>query len=626
MQSSAARGFMPCKIVGVVLTAALTLPAMSSAQQRLPRFETTECFPQIRSWASEIGLECGWLIAPELRERPDGPTVRLAVGRLRAKTPNGAPPIVMLHGGPGGVGGVLTSSAQRYIAFSGNGTRDVIVYDQRGAGLSEPKLCRDVAGDTVLAKLPPSQKRWESVARACVASMRASGMEPAAYTSIANAADLADLRRALGYDIWNVYGASYGGRLVFEAMRRDPHGIRAAIAESPAIPAVVAMTEDPLAVQGAFERVFASCAAQPTCSAAFPTLAQDFYAVYDSLSKSPFEVRLNRADNAPVHFDARAYLTSMRCQLTNPRTIPRIPLLVRELQRGDRMKAAQVLADDCLGAKGCFVEGCTVAANPVNPLIGCYDGYGKAYWTARDSVAREVKPIFRTFEEGGRECEIWQQRFADPSDLLPLRSDIPTLLLNGEFDERTPADHARRGASRLAHAYLYEIPGESHAIRSSDCRTSIITQFLGDPSRAPDASCLASIPKVAFATKDLAVPTLTLLVDGDSLRSKFVGRWEAEFPNAPRQWTVDLKIEGTRVSGMWRPNQLPIAEGTVNGDTLRFKVKTGDGMRIITFTGVLRGDELAFTRDVEVLSNGAPGGSGIFGALGARTFTARRTR
>ena len=55
----------------------------------------------------------------------------------------------------------------------------------------------------------------------------------AAYNSPASAADLNDLRLALGYKEWNLYGRSYGGRLALTVMRDYPTGIRSVILDSP---------------------------------------------------------------------------------------------------------------------------------------------------------------------------------------------------------------------------------------------------------------------------------------------------------------------------------------------------------------------------------------------------------
>jgi hypothetical protein len=113
----------------------------SAAQSSSPRFERTTCWVD-GDWAREVRRECGWLIVPESRDRAGTSTVRLAVEILRAAEPTEPPepPRVFLHGGPGGPGGIRLYSEG--IARSGSALhRDVVIYDQRGAGLSQPKLC-----------------------------------------------------------------------------------------------------------------------------------------------------------------------------------------------------------------------------------------------------------------------------------------------------------------------------------------------------------------------------------------------------------------------------------------------------------------------------------------------------
>ena len=69
---------------------------------------------------------------------------------------------------------------------------------------------------------------------------------------------------------------------------------------------------------------------------------------------------------------------------------------------------------------------------------------------------------------------------------------------------------------------------------------------------------------------------------------------------------------------------MQIIDGRVDG-SLTFKAKSPEGDQTITFVATLNGDELTFTRDIEVAPNGDPGREGIFGVLGPSTFTARRT-
>ena len=52
---------------------------------------------------------------------------------------------------------------------------------------------------------------------ACRDRLDAAGINLSAYNSAASAADLNDLRQALGYESWNLYGVSYGARLALTA-------------------------------------------------------------------------------------------------------------------------------------------------------------------------------------------------------------------------------------------------------------------------------------------------------------------------------------------------------------------------------------------------------------------------
>jgi alpha-beta hydrolase superfamily lysophospholipase len=82
----------------------------------------------------------------------------------------------------------------------------------------------------------------------------------------------------------------------------------------------------------------------------------------------------------------------------------------------------------------------------------------------------------------------------------PVRSDIPTLILTGYFDDRTPTEHTRRIAATLSRAYLVEFPDEGHDTRAPACHAAIVRQFFEDPTRQPDISCVATIPPILFAT------------------------------------------------------------------------------------------------------------------------------
>ena len=103
--------------------------------------------------------------------------------------------------------------------------RDLILFDQRGVGYSEPSLdCPEIV-EASLANLESNLNddewlRIDSDARqVCHNRLIAEGIDLSAYNSCQCGGDLDDLRRALGYDVWNLLGISYGTRLALTAMR-----------------------------------------------------------------------------------------------------------------------------------------------------------------------------------------------------------------------------------------------------------------------------------------------------------------------------------------------------------------------------------------------------------------------
>ena len=67
-----------------------------------------------------------------------------------------------------------------------------------------------------------------------------------------------------------------------------------------------------------------------------------------------------------------------------------------------------------------------------------------------------------------------------------------------------------------------------------------------------------------------------------------------------------------------------IYDGTIDGNAISFKCQSPDGDRTITFAGQMSGDEITFSRDVQVRPGGDPGEDGIYGSAGASHFTAKR--
>ena len=91
-------------------------------------------------------------------------------------------------------------------------------------------------------------------------------------------------------------------------------------------------------------------------------------------------------------------------------------------------------------------------------------------------------------------CEGWGVEEAAASFKEPLVSDIPTLLMGGEFDPVTPIEFAEDVAETLSHSYLYEFDGVGHNIMAaSSCARKTMGEFFEDPYQSPQASCVAEL-------------------------------------------------------------------------------------------------------------------------------------
>ena len=473
----------------------VVLVATAAAQSKVPRFERGDCLVN-GDWAREARRECGWLVVAESRDHASTNTVRLAVEIFRAKEPNGTPPLVVLHGGPGNGGIQLYSAGVAMSALPQH--RDVVIYDQRGAGFSEPKLCPgyERVADSAYNLREGAEKdaKLREARHACVAELDAKGIDRLAYNTAASAADLIDLRRTLGYVSWDIRAGSYGARLAQEAMVRDGRAIRSVVLPSPMARSFSIQAEQPLSTQQAFERLFAACRLQSSCRDAFPNIAQDFYAAYDELMRSPVAVPVMRPDGRSdtVSVDGDRLIAGIRERIRTSAGLGRVPLLLHELRSGDRLRAAREVVGNGAAPDA-------LANRALRELINCYDDYGPTFLETLTSANARARTPFR--RPVTRDCEEWLPRFSEASTRTPVRSDIPTLIMTGHFDDRTPTEHARRIASTLSRAYLAEFPDEGHDARPTGCHAAIVMQFLEDPTRQPDTSCVATIRPISFATK-----------------------------------------------------------------------------------------------------------------------------
>ena len=118
------------------------------------------------------------------------------------------------------------------------------------------------------------------------------------------------------------------------------------------------------------------------------------------------------------------------------------------------------------------------------------------------AVAADLAPAVRDhFASPGyfAICGVWQSGQADPVEDEAVVSEIPTLILSGQYDPITPPAWGQLAAETLSHSFFYEFPGIGHGVmRSNQCGLEIGLAFLDDPAAEPDASCIDDLAGPEF--------------------------------------------------------------------------------------------------------------------------------
>jgi TAP-like protein len=103
-------------------------------------------------------------------------------------------------------------------------------------------------------------------------------------------------------------------------------------------------------------------------------------------------------------------------------------------------------------------------------------------------------------------CKDWKVELLPREILEPVQSDVPTLLLSGDFDPITPPDFAKQVAGGLSRAQLVTFPRGAHGQAfDSPCANSIIESFLNNPTAPVNSSCAITALSNFVVPSDLIV-------------------------------------------------------------------------------------------------------------------------
>jgi len=253
----------------------------------------------------------------------------------------------------------------------------------------------------------------------------------------------------------------------------------------------------PLDAQSDFETLFKGCVANTICNKKFPNLEKVFYDLVAKLNKTPITVQIKDSETGKTYkwaVTGYRFLNTVFFSLYATELIPYLPLLIYQTKNGNTNLLALI---------GGFMN-FTYLSTGLYFSVECNEEVPFENKTEIDKTLAQVKPEFVAEYPPDMELEIckgWGAPAPSSKENEPVKSDIPTLVLSGEYDPITPAPLAKEAASTLTHSFRFVFPGLGHgALGAGYCPASIFQAFLADPTRKPDASCIDDMPEPDFKT------------------------------------------------------------------------------------------------------------------------------
>jgi pimeloyl-ACP methyl ester carboxylesterase len=491
------------------------------------------------------GYECASVPVPVDRSGATPGAVTLAVRRARAASGAATTALVPLAGGPGQAASQFTGPFKTLLG-AGLVTRDLLVYDQRGTGRSGPITCFALGRQAVA-----QSKRVAE----CAGQI---GPARAFFTTPDSVADLEHLRVEAGYAKLFLYGVSYGTKVALDYAAKYPANVEGLILDS-----VVPGVYDPLRRQtfAAFPGVLNQLCAANACAGVKGAVTANLGAVARKLARRSARGKVTSPGGIRLTFsmaedDLFGILVGGDL---NPALRAELPGSMRAFLDGDRTPLTR-LAVRSIGLTGVATQQVSLPDNDVLFLTTRCEETPFPWDRAADratrlrqataAVAALPPATFAPFSRGAGLrsdmipiCDSWPVASPPPSPSGPLPA-VPTLILEGSADTRTPVASGAAIAAQIPGARLLTVPFAGHSVLGAEpagCGARAVTAFL---SAQPVADC----PPIANPFSPTPKPPTRLgRVSGRTKNTRTVNALLMTLTDIRRQFIGDALAAGTGI-------------------------------------------------------------------------------
>lgn len=417
-------------------------------------------------------------------------------------------------GGPGGEG--ISSAYLGYISDAVLEHYDIVFYDQRGLGLSNPLECPNTYAEDFIEYLtvfdeaglegldtPAEQQAAVEDSRQyvadCIAEM---GIDPAKLAFFGTdqvAEDIDAFREIIGDETIWMYGVSYGTAVAQTYAVAHPDRLAGVILDG-----TINMTQtgeqSSLAQEKAFDKVllavFAACDEDEFCRTDMG--GKDAVQVYDELaakiSKDPIEYEFPLPNGEKVSgtftFNAFEYTAAYQMYSFAGRKI--FLRALAETTHGNFTPLLRLMYDNTSVDPATFEYlGDSTFSDTMFLSVLCTDD---TYFsgTQEERIAQTIEtgqasngtvPRIDGFVYTGIDCAFWPSSPKEVVTREPLKLEgVPVLVLNATLDPATPFEEGKFVAENLADGYHIYVEGGVHSIYGYgyNCPDQYVTDLLVD--------------------------------------------------------------------------------------------------------------------------------------------------
>jgi pimeloyl-ACP methyl ester carboxylesterase len=416
-------------------------------------------------------LQCGAVTVPLDRRAAVPGAVTLNVRRLPATTAPSDTAVLALAGGPGQAAAPLTPVFGQILA-PGRATRDLLVMDQRGTGRSGLLTCHALS-------TPKARTSLVDAGRRCSQQL---GARRGLYRTSDSVADIEALRAQAGYAKLAIYAVSYGTKVALAYASAYPDRVERLVLDSVVAP------DGPDVLQrstfAAIPRVLGELCAAGACAGITNDPTATLRALVRKLQRRPLHGRWvdSHGRVRRVEITRQRLLSALLHGDTNPALRADVPAALGAWRRGDNGPLARIIAHAggrvTLAAPDASVAPALYAATlceelnfPWSRSAGVRTRARQAAQVIRDLPPADFAPFDRETALGSELlalCAGWRNATAGP---LPVGSlpAVPTLILSGGADLRTPTEDARATAARMPlPPQIVTVPWVGHSVLSSE--------------------------------------------------------------------------------------------------------------------------------------------------------------